>query len=128
MSFRRPENGLVTQSEIKVYVLTLMSFLRFFFSWTNPYNEELSHLDRIKSVNGVLTIQNAQEQDSGNYSCHASNLAGSVSVVLPIVISGALTPPDPPFVYPHPVNLALYPVHSKIDSTIGESTNRVLCI
>ena len=49
---------------------------------------EIADQDRIKAVDGVLTLQNAVEADSGNYTCHVENMAASHSRSAWIIVSG----------------------------------------
>jgi len=43
---------------------------------------------RVRADDGLLTVGNADELDTGNYTCSASNLAGTTSHNVWIVVSG----------------------------------------
>ncbi len=45
---------------------------------------------RVKAVDEKLMITSAQPEDSGNYSCIATNMAGSKTASIKIMVSGKL--------------------------------------
>ena len=51
----------------------------------------MGEVGRVKAVNGTLTLSNAQETDTGHYSCEVSNMAGSKERKVWLVVSGKLT-------------------------------------
>lgn len=58
--------------------------------WINPYNVEVMETDhRIKAVDGILSLINVEDTDSGNYTCQASNIAATQIRSISIVVSGA---------------------------------------
>lgn len=61
-----------------------------FHRWINPYNMEVLETDhRIKAVDGILSLSNVEDADSGNYTCQASNMAATQSRSISITVSGA---------------------------------------
>ena len=59
-----------------------------FGRWKNHYDIEITDQERIKAADGVLSIQNAQESDTGNYSCHTENIAGVRERTIELIVSG----------------------------------------
>ena len=66
--------------------------LIFIFSrWEDPRSIALTTEGRISARGEKLVLTNAQQSDSGNYTCVAYNMAGETSHKVPIVVSGKHT-------------------------------------
>ena len=59
-----------------------------FSRWEDPAGAEIPNDGRIKAVDHRLIVSNAQESDSGNYSCVAENMAGRQVGKVWLVVSG----------------------------------------
>lgn len=60
----------------------------FSYRWSDPNDQVLVETGRIKSVDSKLYMTNVQPSDSGNYSCTASNMAGTKTASVWVVVSG----------------------------------------
>ena len=68
-----------------------MSTCVFSVRWTGLYGVAITSDDLqapIRDNNGTLTIENALETYTGNYTCHADNMAGSTSSSISLIVSG----------------------------------------
>ena len=59
--------------------------------WLDPLDVEVGEVGRVKADDETrLIITNAQPEDTGNYSCVATNMAGSKKAQVWVVVSGKL--------------------------------------
>ena len=59
-----------------------------FFRWEDPFGQPLPEEGRVKVTTETLSILNAQETDSGNYTCLAENIAGVKRASVSVIVSG----------------------------------------
>jgi len=60
----------------------------YIFRWEDHRGAVIPTDGHIKADSGLLTLTNARQEDSGNYTCIVSNTAGTVKKNIWIVVSG----------------------------------------
>jgi len=60
--------------------------------WTNAYNVTVSsdRDRRVHVINDTLALHNVLQSDTGNYTCHVTNMAATRTRTVSIVVSGNL--------------------------------------
>ncbi len=58
------------------------------FRWEHSWGGPIPETGRINAADGILSISNSQADDSGNYTCVVSNMAGEKHKNIWVVVSG----------------------------------------